>query len=227
MRPKRIILVRHGESEGNVNFDLYASKPDHKLVLTPKGIEQAKNVGVKLEDLWGPVPTHIWASPYARTRLTAKHLTAAFDQSLIYRGEIFEDPRIREQERGNYRKQPLINELESQRDNYGTFFYRFPEGESGADVYDRVTGFLDSIFRDFAKTDYNVTNLIVVTHGLTMRLFLMRFFHKSVEWFESLKNPHNCQYAVLERPEDSPKYALTVPLDFKRPGDREPPPNAE
>ena len=32
-------------------------------------------------------------------------------------------------------------------------------------------------------------SLVIVTHGLTMRLFCMRWFHWSVEYFESLENP--------------------------------------
>lgn len=38
-RPKRIVLVRHGESQGNVDDAIYETVPDHALSLTPKGIE--------------------------------------------------------------------------------------------------------------------------------------------------------------------------------------------
>lgn len=45
MRPKRIILIRHGESEGNVDKNIYEQKPDYALELTHRGIHQAKEVG--------------------------------------------------------------------------------------------------------------------------------------------------------------------------------------
>ena len=34
-RPRRIILVRHGESQGNVDDAIYETVPDHALTLTP------------------------------------------------------------------------------------------------------------------------------------------------------------------------------------------------
>ena len=38
MKPQRIILIRHGESEGNINKEIYTQKPDYALYLTNKGI---------------------------------------------------------------------------------------------------------------------------------------------------------------------------------------------
>ena len=36
MKPKRIILIRHGESEANVNRYLFGSVPDYTIELTQK-----------------------------------------------------------------------------------------------------------------------------------------------------------------------------------------------
>ena len=38
-RPKRIILVRHGYSVANKNYDILQHTPDNKITLTEKGIE--------------------------------------------------------------------------------------------------------------------------------------------------------------------------------------------
>ena len=51
--PKRIILVRHGESEGNVDETMYQRKSDHRLELTQRGCEQAREAGERLKDLIG------------------------------------------------------------------------------------------------------------------------------------------------------------------------------
>ncbi len=40
--PKRIILVRHAESQGNVDKSLYAHMPDSKLSITDRGQRQAR-----------------------------------------------------------------------------------------------------------------------------------------------------------------------------------------
>jgi broad specificity phosphatase PhoE len=45
MRPKRIILIRHGKSEGNANEKLRETIPDYALNLTQEGVEQAKYAG--------------------------------------------------------------------------------------------------------------------------------------------------------------------------------------
>ena len=42
MKPKRIILIRHGESEGNLDKGVYAQKPDYSLLLTELGHRQAQ-----------------------------------------------------------------------------------------------------------------------------------------------------------------------------------------
>ncbi len=39
--PKHVILVRHGESEGNADQTLYRNKPDNQIELTALGSRQA------------------------------------------------------------------------------------------------------------------------------------------------------------------------------------------
>lgn len=41
---------------------------------------------------------------------------------------------------GNFQDQEQMKILKAARKLYGRFFYRFPNGESAADVYDRITG---------------------------------------------------------------------------------------
>lgn len=61
---------------------------------------------------------------------------------------------------------------------------RFPGGESGSDVYNRVSIFEDHLIRDMKAGRFSQsTSLCLVTHGLTMRVFLMRWFNWTVESF--------------------------------------------
>jgi broad specificity phosphatase PhoE len=41
-----------------------------------------------------------------------------------------------------------------ERADYGHFFYRIPNGESAADAYDRVSGFNESLWRQFGEDDF-------------------------------------------------------------------------
>ena len=105
-----------------------------------------------------------------------------------------EEPRLREQDWGNWQDRDDVRLQKAYRDAYGHFFYRFAQGESGADVYDRVGGFLESLYRSFEAPDHP-PNVLLVTHGLAMRLFCMRWFHWTVAEFESLSNPGNARDA--------------------------------
>lgn len=190
MRPNNIFLVRHGESEGNIDKNVYSHTPDWKVNLTEKGKEQAEKAAVELLSKINKKRVWIYSSPWYRARQTAAPFlekAKASSVEVIYN----EDPRIREQDWGNYQEKEVLRLLAEERNNFGTFFYRLPNGESGADVYDRISTFMETIHRDFKKADFP-DNMIIYSHGITMRVFLMRWFHWSVEEFELLRNPRNC-----------------------------------
>jgi broad specificity phosphatase PhoE len=91
-----------------------------------------------------------------------------------------------------------------ERRTFGRFFYRFPNGEAGLDVYNRVSSFLATMSRDLLQfqdsgADMSKLNIVIVTHGLTLRLFLMRYFQLSVEEFEESHNAQNAKLVVLDR----------------------------
>lgn len=203
MKPKRIILVRHGQSQGNERPELHSEIPDYALELTSEGMSQAQVSGAQLKQIMGNESVFFYISPFWRTRSTAEQIALQLtDNKCSYR----EDPRLREQEWGHLRPKEETDVYENERDKYGTFYYRFPDGESCADVYDRVSDFLNTLHRDFKKKDF-AENAVVVTHGMTIRLFLMRWFHWSVEEFELLRNPQNCEFFILER-QPNGKYDL-------------------
>ena len=76
-------------------------------------------------------------------------------------------------------------------------------------MYNRVTSFIATLFRDFSNEDIARDDLtiIIVTHGLTLRLFLMRWFHYSIQDFEESYNPDNGKFVVMERVDDAPEDA--------------------
>lgn len=190
-RPRHIVLIRHGESQGNADDTIYERVPDHALELTPTGRRQAADAGENLRALFGDEPVQAFVSPYRRTWQTFRGLD--LDPSLTH---AMEEPRLREQDWGNWQDVDDVQRQRKARDAYGHFFYRFAQGESGADVYDRVGAFLETLYRAFDKPDFP-PNVLLVTHGLTMRLFCMRWFHWTVEEFESLSNPGNAESRIL------------------------------
>ena len=208
MKPNRIILIRHGESQGNIDINQYQTIPDYALDLSLRGIEQSKQAGDEIKEIIGSESLHVYLSPYFRTRQTYQRLKTSIEMNIQ---KVVEDPRIREQDWGHLRHPNENEEIRRQRDGFGTFYYRIPDGESGADVYDRVSTFLETLHRDFNKSHYP-QNALIVTHGLTLRLFLMRWFHWSVEEFENLRNPKNCQVVVMLKNGNN-RYELLTKLE--------------
>ena len=180
-RPMRIALIRHGESEANLDKTIFERVPDHAIPLTAHGHEQSAKAGTYLRELFENEPVRAYVSPYLRARQTLDSLGL---DDLI--GIAREEPRLREQDWANYQDTADIEQQEKLRDRYGHFFYRFTHGESGSDVYDRVSTFLETMHRDFESADAP-RNVLLVSHGLTMRLFCMRWFHWSVRFFETLR----------------------------------------
>lgn len=205
-RPRRIVLVRHGESEGNHDDTIYERVPDHALALTERGRRQSEAAGERLRKTFGEERVSAYVSPYRRAHQTLAAL--GLDPELM---RIREEPRLREQDWGNWQDRADVRKQKAYRDAYGHFFYRFAQGESGADVYDRVGAFLESLWRSFEKGDHT-QNVLLVTHGLTMRLFCMRWLHWSVAEFESLSNPGNGEIRMLELGGDG-RYRLDRPFD--------------
>lgn len=189
-----IKLVRHGESEANVGKVTSQDVGDHEVALSELGHQQAHAMGRALgsEFLTGAL---VYCSPYRRTRQTLTSLldgaSAVLGTDLRPNLEIYEDPRLREVEHGY---EPVLPQ-EDLRKRHGWFYYRFRGGESPADCYDRTSSFLESMMRGAERKQTD--RILIVTHGLLIRCFVMRFLHLSVEEFDSLENPSNCAIVTL------------------------------
>ncbi|CAN6482652.1 unnamed protein product [Victoria cruziana] len=209
--PKRIILVRHGESQGNLDTAAYTTTPDNRIPLTPSGIVQARAAGEEIRRIvaegraggeeGGDWRVYFYVSPYVRTRSTLSEVGRSFRREEIDGAR--EECRIREQDFGNFQVEERMRVIKETRERFGRFFYRFPEGESAADVYDRVTSFMESLWRDIDMNRINRHgvsnfNLVIVSHGITTRVFLMKWFKWTVEQFERLNNLTNCEVRVMQ-----------------------------
>ncbi len=180
-----IKLVRHGESLANVGTLNPAEAGDHTIGLTPLGMNQALQAGERI----GPAfltEALAYCSPFLRARQTLAGLLKGAGVPREKVG-VYEDPRLREVDHGY----ADLKAQEPLRRTHGRFFYRFQGGESPADCYDRTSGFLESLMRQAERK--RAERVLITTHGLTIRCFVMRFLHLTVEQFYF----HACkQYGV-------------------------------
>jgi len=184
-----IKLIRHGESEANTG-NLNPNKvKDAAIPLSPKGKKQAIDAGKKLGKSYLD-DALIYCSPYERTRETLQGIIegAGTDKNTI---KIYEDPRLREIDvgYGDADEQMILRKI------HGWFYYRFEGGESPADCYDRTSAFLESMMRQIERSGKQ--KILIVCHGMTLRCFVARFLHLTVEEFEDMDNPSNCDIATI------------------------------
>lgn len=187
--PARLVLLRHGECLGNVDKTAYTTIPDHALPLTPRGEQQARDAGPIVRELVGGARLGVYVSPYVRTLHTLDLLGLAPVWTV-------QEPRLREQDWGNLQDEQEQARQEAERNVYGHFFYRLSHGESGADVDDRLAAFLMELALRPPEPE-PVDTVLIVTHGLAMRLLARRVLGWSVALFESLSNPDCCEERVL------------------------------
>jgi len=171
--PNDIIFVRHGQSEANIiqklaKDDLHHDneqdindRPDWQQRLSSKGIEQAKNAKLWIDEHLGGVESFDarYVSPFLRTRETAAYIGGPET------GEWTIDDRIVERSWGVYGIVPRAEQraqfpLTAKLQNITPWYVRFDGGESMPDVYGR--------FRDFQGTlhrEQSGRRVIVVSHG--------------------------------------------------------------
>jgi len=78
----------------------------------------------------------------------------------------------------------------------GKFWARFPLGESRFDVARRVHQLFGAIHYD--AHEKNMYDVIIVSHGVTLRAFFMMWLQKTVDWFNKEPNPQNCSIRLIE-----------------------------
>jgi 2,3-bisphosphoglycerate-dependent phosphoglycerate mutase len=178
MTVRELILVRHGQSEGNVaaeaaardrldKIEVPARDPD--VVLSETGRKQATALGKWLGALSEDErPGAVWSSPYRRARETAEIALEVCGVRLDFRI----DERLRDRDMGitDMLTRTGIRERhpeEAERRSWiGKFYYRPPGGESWADVAFRVR----SVLTDLAGSEKE-ERVLVSAHDVVLLLF--------------------------------------------------------
>ena len=209
----RIFLVRHGESEANLDKSLHQRVADSKIPLSTRGWKHADAAGKAIANwysqgdrLRGAI--RIWQSPYQRARETASQV-ARVVTALPTSGHPIdqrESIHLREQEYGLFdgvpddelpvqfpKEHALYDKLERFE---GKVFARMPMGESRIDVCQRVHQFFGTLHRDAER--HGIRDVVLVTHGVTMRAFAMMWLGLPYEWLEKEPNPRNCSVLLIE-----------------------------
>ena len=159
---KHIVLIRHGESEGNVAKVYQGSDAP----LTPKGREQAQRVAERVAHLRGI--GLIVASDMRRARETAETIQTRTNVPLVV------EPLFRERKRPSSfvrrrRDDPSVQAWERTiREHFGEPGFRFEDEET----YEELVARADRALTWLAERPEQ--GIIVVSHGFFLRLLLAR-----------------------------------------------------
>jgi len=182
--PSRVTFLRHGESVLNLRREGFCfadeaernsaladglSLANQDTPLTPRGVTQSERAGERLYACIG-IPSVIYCSPHLRARQTLDAIKSAWPKG-TFEPPVIYDTRVRERESApvSMMTQKEVQDhfpwLQWYHGQVGNFYFRYPMGESLADVVDgRARQFIFGLNRKVVGD-----NVLVVTHGNFMR----------------------------------------------------------
>ena len=187
----RLLLVRHGETEGNVQRRLQGSEDP----LTERGRRQAAEIAAHLSGRDDVVA--LYASPYRRAFDTARAIGDALDVEPEPR------PALAELDVGDaagYRFEAWVEEFpeEAERFRLEGVDYAWPGGESGLDLSARTEREIDHILGAHRR---EADSVVIVSHGGALAWIIAHLLGEpDGEWPHSYTRLDNCSITEAEIP---------------------------
>lgn len=198
MMPRNLVLVRHGESEGNIAGKRskagdnshytpeFRRRHSSTWRLTDLGIEQAKAAGRWLQDNLTFTITRQYTSEYVRAMETAYYLDRT--------GTWYVDFNLRERDRGVTDVMPHDEQLEkypeeAQRRSIDSFYWTPLGGESMANLALRKYRVMDTLHRECSQG-----NVLFVCHGEVIwidRVLLERMTQRRYSELDASDDPRD------------------------------------
>lgn len=184
--PLKILFVRHGESQANLDR-VFANRVGIPGDLTQNGVAQVHALANSLA--LEPV-THVYTSPLARARQTADIITQ------VLRTPVTVTDALREYDVGDFEGKPYSGEDAWRWERYeriewawrdGQHEARHPEGESLSDLCRRFLPFMEWLVEHHDRSE----TLVAVGHGGLFRVVLPLLFgstQRGCTWSDYLRH---------------------------------------
>jgi broad specificity phosphatase PhoE len=200
MTLRRLILLRHGQTDYNVDGRMQGHIDSH---LTDAGHEQAAEAAPVLASL---APDRLVSSDLRRAVDTAEVVGAACGLPVKL------DPRLRETHLGLWQGHTVA---EIERDYPGAIAawrsdpaWAPPEGESRIDVVARSRPVVDELDAELADSDGVSETVLLVAHGGLIAGLVTGLLDLPPSAWPSFGGLGNCRWAVLARRDDHPRWRL-------------------
>lgn len=210
----KLYLIRDGESYGNIKGKIISTTD---FELTEKGILQSRRLGQSLRTKLAGESTGasygksiaVYCSSLARARQTLVEILQSIGREDL---EITETPCLKEMDLGSLEGMSW----EDRRKNYPEIdldeklsFLNAPGGESYQTVKQRCKTFAENYLE---KSD--VENIIIVSHGITLRILTNMLLGRPDEDINFLNWMENTALTELVREKESPSYQLVRLNDY-------------
>lgn len=188
--PKRLYLLRHGQTDNNILNIIAGKSPDTPLNDT--GLKQAALTAKALSQM---IIHHIYMSPALRARQTAqkiveKHIPFALIEVL----ENFEEINFGVLEGLTFKKSKELYKdlLETYRDYPSQC--AFPEGESVNEAFERISRGISKILKERQDDE----SVLIISHGGTMALIFLYLFNLDMDrMFHGIRH-NNCGLSIID-----------------------------
>ena len=188
---KRLIIVRHGQTDLNVRDIFIGSRTE--VPLSKTGREQAAAAGKAIKALIGRQTVHICCSPQSRCMETAGLLKAALGKK---RADITEMPDLRERDFGSWEGMERAAVQTQDKALYESYVSGSlactPEG---AEPLQKVIARVEKIREEILSKDSE--NIVVVTHNTTGRLLICALTDTPYEKYRNVTLDNAAPY-ILE-----------------------------
>ena len=200
MTLRRVILLRHGQTDYNVDGRMQGHLDSH---LTPTGHDQAAAAAPVLAAL---EPDRLISSDLRRAVDTAELVGAASGLPVKY------DPRLRETHLGLWQGHTVAEidgkfpgAIATWRSDPG---WAPPGGESRIAVVARSRPVVDELDAEFADSDDRSETVMLVAHGGLIAGLVTGLMDLPTSTWPSFGGLGNCRWAVLARRDDHPRWRL-------------------
>lgn len=196
-----IHLIRHGQSDYNVDQNIRLNVLDWDIQLTDVGVNQVRSTANKLQNIVdfddSQVEHNFFVSPFKRTRQTydiLKNTIGCENHNIKY------DPLISEQRTpvfyGKYLKSLYDAYMNLHPQN--KFWAKYLDFETGFEVYQRACLF-KNIIRDVIYMSKNTheINFYIISHGFFIRTLRMAILNYTIDEFIKLNNPYYAELLTL------------------------------
>ncbi|MFA7276039.1 MAG: phosphoglycerate mutase family protein [Pseudobdellovibrionaceae bacterium] len=207
----RIILMRHGQSEGNINPEAYVDKGE-SISLTSLGWDQTERASEFLKDLYEKTETPKWPTiyvgPYVRHEESLRGVLSSLPPYFGCEPNIKQDARLIEQYfgataaiktgafkgiKGWFGK--LYMEFAEALYRRDPFVARTPFGDNPFQMLINTKSFIDGTFvRDIEEGQ---DDFLIVSSGAAIKGFVFNWFHLPIEAWKEVKTPGNADIFMI------------------------------